>query len=558
MFNLQPETQKIARLLREVREQGGDPATKFKLLEEQGQLEGENLLTVLSSLLAIPTINYQQLSQCIGQFDLLSFSEAMRHHCVLVRNSDDELILVYANVFDEGLQAWASEQIRKPFYLRLAQDADIQAFLSSQEESMRAVDNALTAVGSLQASERMIEELSLNSIERDESQVVKLVRSTLYDGLKADASDIHIETLTDGLAIKYRLDGVLNQMGAVKESGLAEQIISRIKVMAELDITETRVPQDGRFRAIYKGREVDFRVSVMPSVHGEDVVIRILDKKSLTQSEKGLSLTALGFDEEVIAKLRHHFRNPYGMILVTGPTGSGKTTSLYAAISEINSGLDKIITIEDPVEYELSGVLQIPVNEKKGLTFARGLRSILRHDPDKIMVGEIRDPETAQIAVQSALTGHLVFTTVHANNVFDVIGRFLNMGVDPYSFVSALNVIIAQRLVRTNCPACSQNVDLAADLLAESDATPPVGALAKKGVGCGVCRGTGYKGRRAVAEILSLDDELREMIAARASIKTIKTYALQHGTRLLRAAALDLVWRGITTLEEVNRVTAMD
>lgn len=557
MIKMQAEAQHIAPLVREIREQGGEPATMLKQLEERSELDGESLLAALSALFATPTISYTELSQCTGQFDLVGFSDAMRRHCVLVRDDKDNLTLAYANVFDEGLQAWAVEQIRSPFLLKLAQDADIQAFMASQEESMRAVDSALTEVGSLEVSERLVEELSLNSIERDESQVVRLVRSTLYDGLKADASDIHIETLPDGLAIKYRLDGVLSQMGSVRESGLAEQIISRIKVMAELDITETRVPQDGRFRALYKGREVDFRVSVMPSVHGEDVVIRILDKKSLTESGQGLSLSSLGFDQQVISTLRRHFRNPYGMILVTGPTGSGKTTSLYAAISEINSGLDKIITIEDPVEYELQGVLQIPVNEKKGLSFARGLRSILRHDPDKIMVGEIRDPETAQIAVQSALTGHLVFTTVHANNVFDVIGRFLNMGVDPYSFVSALNVIIAQRLVRTNCTACAQTVDVSTEMLAEAGARAPDNATPKKGMGCGVCRGTGYKGRRAVAEILSLDDELREMIASRSSIKQIKDYAQQQGTQLLRNAALDLAWQGITTIEEVNRVTAV-
>lgn len=557
MINMQTETQQIGMLVREIRAQGGDPATMFKQLEERSQLDGENLLSVLSSLFATPTISYTELSHSFGQFDLVGFSDAMRRHCVLVRDENENLVLAFANVFDESLQAWAVEQIKAPFMIKLAQDADIQAFLASQEESMRAVDSALTEVGNLQVSERLVEELSLNSIERDESQVVRLVRSTLYDGLKADASDIHIETMPDGLAIKYRLDGVLSQMGTVKESGLAEQIISRIKVMAELDITETRVPQDGRFRALYKAREVDFRVSVMPSVHGEDVVIRILDKKSLSEAGQGLSLDALGFNQAVISTLRRHFRNPYGMILVTGPTGSGKTTTLYAAISEINSGLDKIITIEDPVEYELQGVLQIPVNEKKGLSFARGLRSILRHDPDKIMVGEIRDPETAQIAVQSALTGHLVFTTVHANNVFDVIGRFLNMGVDPYSFVSALNVIIAQRLVRTTCTACAQPVSLSPSLLADAGVSAPENATPKQGMGCGACRGTGYKGRRAVAEILTLDDELREMIASRTSIKQIKEYAQQQGTQLLRSAALDLAWQGITTIEEVNRVTAV-
>jgi len=544
-------------LIRTLRQQQIDPSVKFRQLEEQAQRDGKDLLMALADVFAMETISYEELILCSPVFELLNFSEAMRRHCVLVRNQQEQLLLVYANVFDESLTAWVIEQAKQPFIIKLAQEADISGFLASQEESLRAVDSALTDVVAGQQTVRLVEELSLNSIDRDESQVVRLVRSTLYDALKADASDIHIETMPDGLAIKYRLDGVLNPMGTVKEFGLAEQIISRIKVMAELDITETRVPQDGRFRANYKGREIDFRVSVMPSVHGEDVVIRVLDKKSLTESGQGLSLNSLGFDEQVITTLRHHFRYPYGMILVTGPTGSGKTTSLYAAISEINNGLDKIITIEDPVEYELNGVLQIPVNEKKGLSFARGLRSILRHDPDKIMVGEIRDPETAQIAVQSALTGHLVFTTVHANNVFDVLGRFLNMGVDPYSFVSALNVIIAQRLLRTNCSGCSEPLLLSAEALAEAVAAAPTDATPKQGRGCGLCRGTGYKGRLAVAEILSLDDELREMIASRAPISQIKAYAQQQGTRLLRNAALDLVWKGMTTLEEVNRVTAV-
>lgn len=544
-------------LIRTLRQQQTDATVKFRQLEEQAQLDGQSLLDELAKLFALETIGYEELVQCSPVFDVLNFSEAMRRHCVLVRNQQEQLLLVYANVFDESLTAWVVEQAKQPFIIKLAQEADINGFLASQEESMRAVDSALTEVVTGEHIVRLVEELSLHSIDRDESQVVRLVRSTLYDAMKADASDIHIETLPDGLAIKYRLDGVLNPMGTVKESGLAEQIISRTKVMAELDITETRVPQDGRFRAHYKGREIDFRVSVMPSVHGEDVVIRVLDKKSLTEAGQGLSLDSLGFDEQVITTLRRHFRHPYGMILVTGPTGSGKTTSLYAAISEINSGLDKIITIEDPVEYELAGVLQIPVNEKKGLSFARGLRSILRHDPDKIMVGEIRDPETAQIAVQSALTGHLVFTTVHANNVFDVLGRFLNMGVDPYSFVSALNVIIAQRLLRTNCSGCSEPLLLSAEALAEAVVSAPTDATPKQGRGCGLCRGTGYKGRRAVAEILSLDDELREMIASRAPISQIKAYAQQQGTRLLRQAALDLVWKGMTTLEEVNRVTAV-
>ena len=321
-------------------------------------------------------------------------------------------------------------------------------------------------------------------------------------------------------------------------------------MIAELDITEQRVPQDGRFRSTYRGRDVDFRVSIMPSIHGEDVVIRVLDKQTLADKASGLRLDVLGLDAHTMAVMREQFHLPYGMVLVTGPTGSGKTTTLYAAISEINHGHDKIITIEDPVEYQLAGVLQIPVNEKKGLTFARGLRSILRHDPDRIMVGEIRDAETAQIAVQSALTGHLVFTTVHANNAFDVIGRFLNMGVDPYSFVSALNIVVAQRLLRLVCQHCAEPVSATEFKQFEI----PIGATLKRGKGCGVCRGTGYKGRRAVAEILLLDDEMRELIANRASIRQIKELAAQKGTLFLHQAALKAAFDGDTTLEEVQRV----
>jgi general secretion pathway protein E len=387
--------------------------------------------------------------------------------------------------------------------------------------------------------------------------VVKLVHSTLYDALKMSASDIHLETRATGLSIKYRIDGVLTSVGALEGTELAEQVLSRIKVMSELDIAERRIPQDGRFKVSVRGREVDFRVSIMPSIFGEDAVLRALDKQQLSDQIKGLCLDNLGFDAQAIATLRRLASEPYGMMLVTGPTGSGKTTTLYAAITEINRGQDKIITIEDPVEYQLPGVLQIPVNEKKGLTFARGLRSILRHDPDKIMVGEIRDPETAQIAVQSALTGHLVFTTVHANNVFDVLGRFMHMGVDPYSFVSALNGILAQRLVRLNCPHCSAVDHPDAALLADSgiDAEQAADVNFHSGRGCGQCRGTGFKGRKAIAEMLFLNDEIRELITAREPVRRIKEAARRNGTRFLREAAVDLVRHGETTLQEINRVT---
>ena len=533
------------------REQG---RRAIDLLEESAGLAPQALTAALAEVLACEVISLEAMLACTPAFDRISYSEALQHDCVALLHGDGYLLLVYADIYDLDLPAWASERLGAPFKTRLAHRADIAAYLALQEDSMRAVESALGSANGDGSTARQSEELSISTIEGDVSPVVKLVHSTLYDALKADASDIHLETVPGGLVIKYRLDGVMSQVGAVSEQAMAEQAISRIKVMADLDITEQRVPQDGRFRALYRGREVDFRVSVMPSIHGEDVVIRVLDKQALADHVKGLRLDYLGFDDSVMAVMRRHFLNPYGMVLVTGPTGSGKTTTLYAAISEINSGLDKIITIEDPVEYQLNGVLQIPVNEKKGLTFARGLRSILRHDPDKIMVGEIRDSETAQIAVQSALTGHLVFTTVHANNVFDVIGRFLNMGVDAYSFVSALNIIIAQRLLRTVCRQCAEPVTVLPEL---AGAPIPPGARTLFGKGCGACRGTGYKGRKAVAEVLCMDDTLRELIAGRASTREIKAYAQQMGTRLLREAALDMAWRGETTVEEVNRVTAM-
>jgi general secretion pathway protein E len=369
---------------------------------------------------------------------------------------------------------------------------------------------------------------------------------------------VHLECLPAGLAIKFRIDGILSQVKLIQDPAQAEQAIARVKVLAELDITERRVPQDGRFKALERGRAVDFRVSIMPSIHGEDAVMRVLDKQSLyEQTQQQLSLASLGFEPDDVKRLRRLSHEPYGMLLVTGPTGSGKTTTLYAAISEINSGQDKIVTIEDPVEYQLAGVLQIPVNEKKGLTFARGLRSILRHDPDKIMVGEIRDPETANIAVQSALTGHLVFTSVHANNVFDVIGRFMHMNVDLYGFVSALNAILAQRLVRMVCPHCAEPDSPSEEALTESGLTPQTtkGWKFMLGKGCRECRGSGYRGRKAIAELMILNDELRELITGRAPVRQLKEAAQRAGTRFLRDAAFDAVRKGETTLLEINRVT---
>ena len=500
------------------------------------------------------------LSQ-LPAFDLLPLAQALARHCVLLRAADGVLTGVIADPFDIDLQTWLETQARAnagaPLQLRLALQSDIQAYLSKQEESARAVDSLVAGVSEGRRDGKTAAVLSFASVSEAASPAVKLVNSTLYDALKAGASDIHLESTAGGLAVKYRVDGVLDHATSVNGIEVAEHIISRLKVLAELDIAERRVPQDGSFRVESGGREIDLRVSIMPSIHGEDAVIRILDKRAMIEAYGALTLEALGFDAPSLVSLRTLAQEAYGMLLVTGPTGSGKTTTLYAALTEIHNGREKIITIEDPVEYQLPGILQIPVNEKKGLTFAKGLRSILRHDPDKIMVGEIRDRETAEIAVQSALTGHLVLTTVHANNVFDVFGRFTHMGIDPYAFVSALNGIWAQRLVRMNCPHCAaqytpSDAELDAVNLERKDVQD---YLFMQGKGCGDCRGTGYKGRRSIAEILTLNDEIRELIVDKRPIRQIKQAAYDNGTRSLRLAALELVRRGATTLTEIKRVT---
>ncbi|MBT9463079.1 GspE/PulE family protein [Hydrogenophaga sp.] len=515
-------------------------------------------LARLAATAGVPALGMDELHALQPAFDLLPYGDALQRECLLMRaepaadGTEGDLVLVMADPFNTDLLAWAEERVRQPKQLRLAHRADIAAYLARHEDSLRAMDSLAPMQQAAGATEG--EDISLRSISEDASPVVRLVNSTLYDALKSGASDIHLETAGGGIYIKYRIDGVLASVGGIHGSENAEQVISRIKVMAELDIAERRVPQDGRFKVAALGRDIDIRVSIMPSIHGEDAVLRVLDKERLSDQVTGLRLEALGFDPQTMRALRALCQEPYGMLLATGPTGSGKTTTLYAAINEINHGHDKIVTIEDPVEYQLTGVLQIPVNEKKGLTFARGLRSILRHDPDKIMVGEIRDGETAQIAVQAALTGHLVLTTVHANNVFDVLGRFTHMGVDPYSLVAALNGIVAQRLVRVNCPDCAVHDTPSAELLAESGLGEVSGFRFMAGRGCASCRGTGFKGRKAVAEVLMLDDELREMIVTKEPVRRIKEAAHRKGTRVLRDVGLDLVRQGETTLQELNRV----
>lgn len=551
--NKQPiDINRLADIRRRAFEQG---ISVIQILEETGGYTPDELVQQLGKLLHIPVLEMKTIHALIPAFDRLPFAEAIMHECALFRR-DQNYLLAVSNPFSSKLRAWAEERFDMAVEWYLVHPADLTAFFTQQEKTMRAMDQVLpsTELDNIQSG---IEDLSLKSINAGTSQVVRLVHSTLYDAHKSQASDIHLEMTTGALSIKYRIDGVLTSIGVMQGADLAEQVISRIKVMSELDIAERRVPQDGRFKISIQGREIDFRVSIMPSIFGEDAVLRILDRQALSDHIEGLTLNQLGFNQAAIAIIRRLSSEPYGMLLVTGPTGSGKTTSLYAAISEVNHGHDKIVTIEDPIEYQLPGVLQIPVNEKKGLTFARGLRSILRHDPDKIMVGEIRDAETAQIAIQAALTGHLVFTTVHANNVFDVIGRFSHMGVDPYSFVSALNGIVAQRLVRLLCVHCAVDERPDDTLIAESGISTDEASQFKfrSGKGCGQCRGSGYRGRNAIAEILILNDEIRELIVAQEPIRRIKEAARNNGTHFLREGALDMVKQGLTSLEEANRVT---
>lgn len=454
--------------------------------------------------------------------------------------------------------------IGKKLKVRVATYSQISDLLKKTEQSQRVLEEvtegfSLDVVGDENSEENLSID-RLTSEESDIAPVIKLVDTTIFNALERRASDIHIETGDQQLTFKYRIDGVLQFAMTPIAKEWYSAVISRVKVMSELDIAERRVPQDGRFRVRYKGRLIDFRVSIMPTIHGEDAVLRVLDKESMSEKFSHLSLEVVGFSESDIVKFRRYIKEPYGMVLVTGPTGSGKTTTLYAALSEIKNDEDKIITIEDPVEYQIKGITQIPINEKKGLTFARGLRSILRHDPDKILVGEIRDNETAQIAINAALTGHLVFTTVHANNVLDVLGRFLNMGVEPYNFLSALNCILAQRLVRVICPHCRWPAEYTDDYLAESGLEPEEWRSFRftEGRGCMECSGTGFRGRTAIHELLDLTENIREMIMERRPASEIKRAARAEGMTFLRQSALDRVREGITTLREANKVTFIE
>lgn len=506
-------------------------------LQRQLGATPETLLGALSRYSGFAIARLAELRTATPDFTAVPFDDCVRSGYAVLRGADGQRLIV-ADPLDERLLARAAARLAGPFHIVITHPEELDAFLRSWQDDRQAQTQL---VGTAEASPdaRRLEDISLASIANDESLVVRFVNSTLYDAFRAGASDIHMENGPGGLVVRYRIDGVLAIARRLEQATLAEQVVSRLKVLAELDIGERRIPQDGRIAVAIDGRLIDFRLSIMPGLFGEDAVLRILDRHAPAQGGAELSLEGLGFEPDAVATILRLATLPYGMLLVTGPTGSGKTTTLYATLSALDHAQDKIVTIEDPVEYQLAGVLQIPVNERKGLTFARGLRSILRHDPDRILVGEIRDRDTAEIAVQAALTGHLVYTTVHANNVFDVISRFRHMGVDTYSLVTALNGVVAQRLVRRRCPHCAP---------VEPDAI----------AGCAQCRGTGYRGRMALPEMLLMTDRLREAVLASAPVSQLKAIAREQGTRFMRDVALDAVRRGHTTTREIDRVTFVE
>src|SRR5262250_964161 len=536
---------------------------------EQSVGKGQNGSAERGAALALAEryrLNYIPLEDYPVDYSLvqaLPVDLMLRNKFVPVRRDNGHMVIAMADPSDLMLLDELKAQLRVSLKVEVATWSAIESVLRKGDASQRVLQEATEGflAALVKETEQGEEVLDLDRLSGDEmSPIIKLVDTIVFTSLEKRASDIHMETRDNDMVVRYRIDGALYEAGDPIDIRHHQTIISRIKVMSELDIAERRVPQDGRFRMSIKGRRVDFRVSIMPSIHGEDAVIRILDKEQINEAFKDLKLEVVGFEPNLLTTFRRFIREPYGMVLVTGPTGSGKTTTLYAALNEIHNNEDKILTIEDPVEYQLRGVAQIQVNEKKGLTFARGLRSILRHDPDKIMVGEIRDQETAQIAIQSALTGHLVFTTVHANNVTDVIGRFINMGVEPYNFVSALNCILAQRLVRLICNNCKRPKKYGAEELRESGIDPAkaVDFIFVEGAGCLECSGTGYHGRTAICELLDLSDHIREMIVSRRPTSEIKRAAIEEGMITLRESGLLKVKHGLTTLREINKVTFVE
>ena len=537
----------------------GVPAVLGQTLVCEGLLSEDQLAQALAVQYGLPYDPLTSFQVDPRYYETISVKLMQRFPFIPISERDSVLTIAVADPHNLlGLDE-LELMIGKPLELIVSSKSAILSALdriAGSSQALRELEAEYRSV-LLKEDDRGEEIAAFDQGREDQSPAVKLLDSILLSAMQRRASDIHIEAADRATKVKLRVDGILVPAMEPLDIRLHAPLVSRLKVMSELDIAERRVPQDGSFRMRLDRKTVDFRVSILPSVFGESVVIRILDRDSIAAGVSALKLERLGFNLEDLKRFRRAIARPYGMVLATGPTGSGKTTTLYAAISEMNTLEDKLITIEDPVEYQLSGVVQIPVNEKKGLTFARGLRSILRHDPDKIMVGEIRDPETAQIAIQSAMTGHLVLTTVHANNVFDVIGRFASMGIDSYNFLAALNCVLAQRLVRIFCPSCRTPVKAQKVLIEESglDYEQYKDTAFYEGKGCASCLGTGYRGRKCITEFLDLTDEIKEMILADRPLSEIRYRAVTDGMITLRQSALNKMLNGETSLREVNRVT---
>ncbi|MBN2135105.1 MAG: type II/IV secretion system protein [Acidobacteria bacterium] len=529
---------------------------KFRSFNNNEALDEIEEAKALSARYSLQYVNLEKYKVDSSLFQMIPVDLMFKYNFIPLGQQNDIITIAMSDPSDLRVIDELEVILGKVISVSVATPSAIQEILKKSESSQRILEEA-TEDFKLKTIEGDDEEISLiPGGEEESSPMIKLIDSTIFNAIQRRASDIHIETREKEVLIKYRVDGILYPAMDPIDKKHHSTIISRIKVMSDLDITEKRVPQDGRFQMKFKKRNVDFRVSIMPNIHGEDAVLRILDKELINKKFKNLNLEILGFEKHDLAIIHKFISEPYGMFLVTGPTGSGKTTTLYAALSEIRSEEDKIITIEDPVEYQIDGITQVPVNEKKGLTFSRGLRSILRHDPDKIMVGEIRDEETAAIAIQSALTGHLVFTTVHANNVVDVIGRFLNMKVETYNFVSALNCVLAQRLVRVLCK-CKHKYSITQKIAKENgiNYSKYQDYPFYRAEGCIECGGTGYTGRTVIAEIMVMSDKLREMIIEKKPSAEIRKEAIKEGMSELRTSAVKKVISGMTSLEEINKVT---
>jgi type IV pilus assembly protein PilB len=543
----------LAKAIQQQKNLGG---TLTSHLVKIGAVAEADLLAFLSRLYSAPSIDLKNYEPDPTLTKLIPGELATKFMALPVARSGRRLVVAMANPNN----IFALDDIK------FITGYDVEANVATEEMIKKAIDRAYDSAGTMADVMKGIEEdLSVveedDSVEADagiaaaeEAPIVKLVNSLIADAVRKGASDIHIEPYEKQLRVRFRIDGVMQEMMAPPFKFKAA-IISRLKIMAELDIAERRVPQDGRIKLKVMNRTIDLRVSSLPTIFGEKIVMRILDKSNLNIDLEKLGLEPLAWKSFLSA-----ISNPYGMVLVTGPTGSGKTTTLYSALSRINTPEVNVMTAEDPVEYNLDGINQVLVHEGIGLTFAAALRAFLRQDPNIIMVGEIRDFETASIAVKAALTGHLVLSTLHTNDAPSAIGRLIDMGVEPFLVSSSVNLILAQRLVRRVCVACKRKIEVNSEILRELQLSPQEAAKAQlsDGKGCVECNNTGYRGRQGVYEVMPMSPRLRDLLLERASAAEVKTTAIEEGMLTLRRDALEKLKRGITTAEEVLKETASD